>query len=66
MCIYSPYGYLYKQIYVYSPLWFAVERTLRLMMVRGGVSLGVSGSESETGLKSFGSETVTSSLHQEI
>ena len=38
---------------------------LRLAIVRGGVSLGALRSVSAKGLISFGSETVTSNLHQE-
>jgi hypothetical protein len=38
---------------------------LRFAIVRGGVSLGALGSVSAKGLISFGSETVTSNLHQE-
>lgn len=32
----------------------------------GGVSFGISGSVSDNGVISLGSETVTSSLHQDI
>jgi hypothetical protein len=38
---------------------------LRLAIVRGGMSLGAFESVSAKGLISFGSVTVTSSLHQE-
>lgn len=42
--------------------WFTTVRTAKLMMVRGGGS----GAPSPIGITSFGSETLASSLHQEI
>jgi hypothetical protein len=47
-------------------LWFTMVLTLKLIMVNGGTSFGASGSVSEKGLVSLGSDTVASSLHQEI
>lgn len=46
-------------------LWFTMVLTLRLITVRGGVSFGAVMSDSEHGLMSLGSETVTSNLHHE-
>jgi hypothetical protein len=41
--------------------WLMTVRTLKLAIVRGGVSFGAFFSDSGNGLKSFGSSTVTSS-----
>jgi hypothetical protein len=46
-------------------LWFTIVRSVSDMTVSGGVSRGAAASVSLNGLKSFGSATVASNLHQE-
>ena len=54
-----------QRISVLFSRWLTIVRSAILMIVKGGVSLGAVGSDSDIGLTNFGLATENSILHQD-